>query len=219
VREIKDIALRHLTTEGAAAISLRAIAREMGMTAGAIYGYFDTRDALVDALVTEVYGSVADRLEVARDGAGEGGPAAAILAVGDAYRRWAIASPQEFRLIYGDAVPGYTAASGTATVAEQRACAVLTSLIAAAWPKARRRHADEAFSWADFTPGFAALVRAHDPELPPAAVALALRLWGRLHGLVALEVYGHLGPQTLDAAKLFRHELLDLLATLGLSAP
>ncbi|MEV0041402.1 TetR/AcrR family transcriptional regulator, partial [Streptomyces sp. NPDC050804] len=63
--EIKAVALRHMATGGAAAISLRAIARDMGMTAGAIYSYYDTRDALINALITDVYNSLADTLEAA----------------------------------------------------------------------------------------------------------------------------------------------------------
>lgn len=60
------------------------------------------------------------------------------------------------------------------------------------------------------------LVRAGFPGLPPAAVALTLRVWGRMHGLVALEVYGHLRSQILDGAKIFEAEMLDLATELGL---
>lgn len=62
------------------------------------------------------------------------------------------------------------------------------------------------------------MVQERFPGLPPAAVALALRVWGRLHGLVSLEVYGHLRHQTLDPGKVYRAEMLDLLASLGLAA-
>jgi hypothetical protein len=58
-------------------------------------------------------------------------------------------------------------------------------------------------------------VRRDFPDLPPAAVALALRMWGRMHGLVALEVYGHLRGQTTDPAKLYEAELSDLVRSLG----
>jgi AcrR family transcriptional regulator len=192
----------------------------MGMTAGAIYGYFETRDALISALIADVYGAVADAQEGARDAVPADDPAGRVLAVADAYRDWAVAHPEEFRLIYGDAVPGYQPPEGGAAAdAEHRACAVLTGLVAAAWPHAEARQSDGAFAWSDFDDGFLALVREQNPDLPPAAVALALRVWGRMHGLVALEVYGHLHPQVQDAAKLYRAEMLDLTRGLGLEPP
>ncbi len=54
------------------------------------------------------------------------------------------------------------------------------------------------------------------PDLPPAAVALALRIWGHLHGLVSLEVYGHMRNQTTSPEKLFREELAQLIQALGI---
>jgi AcrR family transcriptional regulator len=216
-REIKAIALEQMAADGPSAISLRAIARQMGMTAGAIYGYFKTRDVLISALIADVYGAVADAQEAARDAVPADDPAGRLLAVAHAYRDWAIGHPEEFRLIYGDAVAGYEPPEGgAATDAEHRACAVLTGLVAAAWPRAEPRQRGGKFAWSDFDEGFIAVIREQFPDLPPAAVALALRIWGRMHGLVALEVYGHLHPQVRDAAKLYRAEMLDLTRALGL---
>jgi hypothetical protein len=78
-------------------------------------------------------------------------------------------------------------------------------------------HGHSLHTWSDFDPGFSALVRDAFPDLPAAAVALSLRVWGRMHGLVSLEVYGHLQPQSLDPAKLYLEEMLDLAASLGLA--
>src|SRR5882757_3107610 len=105
--EIKSIALTLLSTNGADAVSLRAIAREMGMTAGAIYSYYANRDELITALITDVYGALADVMEAAYETVPAGEPGRRVLAVGQAYRQWALANPEEFRLIYGDPVPGY----------------------------------------------------------------------------------------------------------------
>ena len=63
------------------------------------------------------------------------------------------------------------------------------------------------------------MCRQADVALPPAAVALHLRIWGRVHGPVALEVYGHLRPLVADAARLYRDELLDIIGSLGLPPP
>lgn len=218
-QEIKTIALKHMAENGTAAVSLRAIAREMGMTAGAIYSYYDTRDDLITALIADVYNSLAATLEEAIAAAPQG-PVAQVMAYGQAYRSWAVANPQEFRLVYGDPVPDYQVpACGAAAEAEHRACTVLTGVVATAWPWAQRLHADDNYDWSDYDRDFAMMVRQSFPDLHPAAAALALRLWGRLHGLVSLEIYGHLRPQIQDPEKLYHAELVDLTHLLGLTAP
>ncbi|NUU20311.1 MAG: TetR/AcrR family transcriptional regulator [Streptomycetaceae bacterium] len=219
-REIKAIALRHVAEGGPDAISLRAIARDMGMTAGAIYSYFATRDDLVTTLINDLYASLMDTLDAALAAAPPGDPAARILAWGQAFRTWSLANREGFRLIYGDGVSGYQVPEGgAAPELEHRACTVLTGLVADAWPHAAPAHADDTYTWDDIGPALATAARAEYPELPPAAVALALRVWGRTHGLVSLEVYGHLTHQIHDPARLYRAELCDLIRSLGLTPP
>ncbi|MFI0986960.1 TetR/AcrR family transcriptional regulator [Streptomyces exfoliatus] len=218
--EIKDTALRLMASGGPDAITLRAIAREMGMTANAIYGYFATRDDLVTTLIDDVYSALADDVDAAWAKAPAGDPAARVLAWARAFRAWALANPEGFRLVYGDPVPGYRAPDGgPAPDAARRVCTGLTALAAAAWPHAEALYRDSAFTWSDFDAGLLDKVRPAFPELPPAAVALALRIWGHLHGLVALEVYGHLGRQTASPDKLFQEELAQLVRTLGVPLP
>ena len=148
--EIKTIALKHLTAGGAEAVSLRAIAREMGMTASAIYSYFDTRDDLITALIADSYASLAGVMEAAGAGGSDTGAADRILAVATAYRQWAISHPEEFRLIYGDPVAGYQAPEDDAVrEAEDRACAVLLRLVETGWP-VPEHPAAEPYDWADF---------------------------------------------------------------------
>ncbi|MEQ0559931.1 TetR/AcrR family transcriptional regulator [Amycolatopsis sp. NEAU-NG30] len=218
--EIKRVALELMASGGPGSITLRAIAREMGMTANAIYGYFATRDDLLTALIKDVYTELADTLEAARDALPEADAAGRILAWAHAFRDWALAHPQGFRLIYGDPVPGYQAPEGgAAPEAEHRVCAGLTGLAAGAWPEASGRYTDDSFDWTDFDEKLAGEVRAEFPGLPPAAVALALRIWGHLHGLVSLEVLGHLRAQTTNPAKLYRNEIARLISSLGLTPP
>ncbi len=219
VQEIKTIALKHMAAGGAATLSLRAIAREMGMTAGALYSYYDTRDDLITALIADVYSILAEVLDAARTTRPAEDPGGQLLAVGLAYRQWAINNPGEFQLVYGDPIPGYQVPQGgAASFAERQACGVLLKIVAVAWPRADLGWAADDYQWSDFEPGFLSMVRERFPELPPSAVALSLRIWGRLHGLIALEVYGHLRPQVLNPAKLYHTELLDLTRALGASA-
>lgn len=216
ITEIKRVALALLTEGGPDAVSLRAIAREMRMTPGALYSYYATRDDLITALTGDMYTSLVDQAESARDAHPVDAPAARLVGWGEAFRSWAVGHPAGFRLVYGDPVRGYRVPEGgAAPEAASRACAGLTGLVAAAWPL-KDAEAAEDYDWDDFDPGLAALVKATFPDLPPAAVALALRVWGRMHGLVALEIYGHLRPQAKDPARLYRAELRDLARSLGL---
>ncbi|WP_327678745.1 TetR/AcrR family transcriptional regulator [Kitasatospora sp. NBC_00458] len=241
--EIKGVALALMAAGGPDAITLRAIAREMGMTANAIYGYFATRDDLVTALIDDVYTALADAVDAAWAATPIEQPATRIRAWAHAFRSWALGNPEGFRLIYGDPVPGYRAPEGGAAPdAAHRVCTGLAGLADAAWPHAGHLHentgfappaADPAaapatdsatadapgFDWSDFDPGLLAKVRPAYPDLPPAGVALALRLWGSLHGMVSLEIYGHLSRQTTSPDKLFDQELGALVRSLGLTVP
>lgn len=117
----------------------------------------------------------------------------------------------------GDPVPGYQAPEGGAAPdAAHRVCTGIAALADAAWPHTGRLHARSDFQWSDFDAGLLGKVRPAFPELPPAGVALALRIWGHLHGLVSLEIYGHLRTQTVNPGKLFHEELAQLVRSLGI---
>lgn len=108
---------------------------------------------------------------------------------------------------------------GAAPDAEHRVCAGLTGLAAGAWPHAEKHYADNGFEWSDFDPKLVGEVKTEFPNLPPAAVAIALRIWGHLHGLVSLEILGHLRSQTTHPAKLYHNEIRHLIRSLGLNPP
>nr|WP_225954490.1 TetR/AcrR family transcriptional regulator [Kibdelosporangium phytohabitans] len=207
--EITGIALRQMADEGPGAISLRGIAREMGMTARAIYSYFATRDDLITALIRDVGQSLADALEAARDAAST--PQDKLLAWGYALREWALANPQGFRLVYGDPVPGYQPPSDENPVeqAARRICGGLNHLVANAC-----RPRDAEFAWTDFPAGYADRIK-DVPGMSPDAAVLALRVWGRMHGLVTLEVFGHMGSVVSDPAAVYRAEMTDIVRSLA----
>lgn len=110
-QDLLAAARRHLATDGPAQLSLRAIARELGVASSAVYRYVDSRDALLTALIVEAYDAAGEACERALDaavarGAGAG---AAWLDVARAFRAWALAHPHQFSLVYGTPVPGYAA--------------------------------------------------------------------------------------------------------------
>src|SRR5262244_3234056 len=136
IREITEIARRQLATDGAAGLSLRAVARELGMVSSAIYRYFPSRDELLTALIIEAY----DALGGAAEAASARPPPADVRgrwrAACHAVRDWALAHPHEYALIYGSPVPGYQAPQATIAPAI-RVARVIGGLLADAWRETR----------------------------------------------------------------------------------
>ncbi|WTX00227.1 WHG domain-containing protein [Streptomycetaceae bacterium NBC_01309] len=114
-------------------------------------------------------------------------------------------------------MPGYQPPEdGPVDRSARRVCRDLTALVAAAWPQARH-HQPEDTSWSDLHPDYVAKIQKDLPGVPPAAAALALRVWGRMHGLVALEIDGHIHPVAGNPSALHHAEMLDLVRSLGLT--
>lgn len=112
IAEIKEIARRHLLEGGQNAVSLRAVARDMGMTAPALYRYFPSVASLLSALTADIYDEVRLELEAARDREPDAGPLDRLEAVSKAFRAWAIGHPVEFSLVFGSPVPAFDAPHG-----------------------------------------------------------------------------------------------------------
>ena len=215
--EIRDTARRQLAATGAAGLSLRAVAREMGLTAPALYRYFDDRDALLTALIVDAYTSLVEALEAARDAQPADRGAERLAAACLAYRQWGLDAPHDFALVFGSPVPGYEAPEdGPTREAGARFGQLCLELFAAAGggqaddppPSALRGQAlDRALALAAEACGVA---------LEPGPMQLFLSSWGRLHGLISLEVFGHLHWVGMpDPAALFRAEVADLLRRIG----
>lgn len=129
-RVIKDTAGRHVATAGAAALSLRAVARELGLVSSALYRYYPSRDALLTALIVEAYDAVGAAAETADDPDLPAGHR--WLAVCRAVRAWAHAHPHEWALVYGSPVPGYAAPQETVASATRLARVMAAVVLAAA---------------------------------------------------------------------------------------
>ena len=112
-REIVDTARRHLVTEGASGLSLRAVARDLGMVSSAIYRYFPSRDDLLTQLIIDAYNALGDAVDTAEASLARDDFLGRWMAVCHATRDWALAHPQEWALIYGSPVPGYAAPEDT----------------------------------------------------------------------------------------------------------
>ncbi len=184
--EIKDRARAQMESEGAAALSLRAIAREMGMTAPAIYRYFPSRDDLVTALIVDAYHSLADALDEADAPFDRDDLNGRLFAIARAYRAWAFAHRAEYSLIFGTPIISYHAPYEVTKPAAYRATVPLVDVIMRA---VRRADADPGQN-SDMYTGLSAL----DDDVRHAVIAT----WATMHGLVSLELFGH--AEKIEAA-------------------
>src|SRR5215831_16562943 len=128
-REIKEEARRQLAEVGGNGLSLRAVARELGMVSSALYRYYPSRDDLLTALIIDAYNAIGAAAEAGVGAARAGAPARETWAAAcRAIRAWAVANPHEYALIYGSPVPGYRAPPDTVPPAT-RSVAVLAGLL------------------------------------------------------------------------------------------
>ena len=189
--EIKAVARRHLAEQGSAALSLRAVAREVGMVSSAVYRYFPSRDDLLTALIIDAYDAVGTAAETALAAHRRRATAQRWLGVCQAIRAWALAHPHEYALIYGSPVPGYAAPQDTIDPAARVALALLQIVVdgvesgeiieGAPMTIPRAVHAD-----------FAQLSAAAAPGVPDTVLSRALLAWSQLFGSISLEMFGHL---------------------------
>jgi len=188
-REIKQEARRQLAAHGAQGLSLRAVARELGMVSSAIYRYFPSRDELLTALIIEAY----DALGAAAEAASAGPPPADVRgrwrAACHAVRDWALAHPHEYALIYGSPVPGYQAPRDTVAPAT-RAVRVLGDLLAGAGPEMRDVAGPAPALPPELARQSALVADAIAPGVPPAVIARALTAWTQLFGMISFELFG-----------------------------
>ncbi len=188
IAEIKEAALDQIASGGAASLSIRGVARAIGMSPAGLYRYYRGLHDLLTDLIADAYGDLADAVSEAA--AQPGTHRQRLRAAMVAYRRWAVSQPHRFLLVFGTPVPGYAAPEGGETVEPVlRMGRAFFTVAVEAWragvltPPARFREPEtsEVELAEELAPGF-----------PPEAVALLLGSWGHFHGLVTLELLGHL---------------------------
>jgi AcrR family transcriptional regulator len=215
--QIIELGRRHLVTEGAAGLSLRAIARDLGMVSSAVYRYVASRDDLLTLLLVDAYSELADAVDGARAAPGESWRDQ-LHAMAHAARAWAIDQPARWALLYGSPVPGYqaprerTVGPGTRVVgalfeaigAGISAGDIPRSSIAAAQP---------------LSSDFNRLRQEFEFAGDDSAVAKCFLLWAGLVGAISLEVFGQYGADTLtEPGAVFDTQvrlLIDMLSRSG----
>jgi AcrR family transcriptional regulator len=200
VREIKAAALEQLAEGGPGGLSLRGVARAVGMTVQSLYHYFDSRDALLTALVIDGHQALGAAVKDAAD-ASRGRPhAERLFAASNAYRHWALANRPSFLLLYGTPVPGYEPPPREQVIGAAVSLATpFIDVVFDGWTPAQ-------LAAIPVQPGAERLAEAETGKLPLPLGALALfyELRSRMHGLVMLELVGHLAPMNDYGEDLFR---------------
>jgi AcrR family transcriptional regulator len=231
--EIKEEARRQLAAEGAQRLSLRAVARELGMVSSALYRYFPSRDDLLTALIIDAYDSLGSAAEAAAAEAAvpasapQAEPRAQWRACCSAVRAWALENPHEYALIYGSPVPGYQAPPETIGPAARVPMAI-GAVLAAAW---RQDHAAghnpdgaAAGRWpaaGDALPGQLAaqaqIVADHiAPGVPAPVLARTMIAWTQLFGMLSFELFGQLVGSADPADDFFGYAVERMADLVGL---
>jgi AcrR family transcriptional regulator len=223
-REIRDAGRRQLALQGSAGLSLRAIAREMGMVSSAIYRYYPSRDELLTALITDAYESMGRAATEAESALDRSDTLGRWLATATAVRLWALAAPQEWALIYGSPVPGYQAPTDTIDPAAVLPLLII-GIVGDAHPAVTSEPATQLPSpvFPVSTP-MPASVRS---ELEALAAELGQSLavewlaptamaWTQLVGSVSFELFGHLHNVIDDYPAYFEFQMREIGARLNL---
>lgn len=195
--QIIEVGRRHLVTDGAAGLSLRAIAREIGVVSSAVYRYVASRDDLLTLLLVDAYTELADTVDAAAETVSDDW-AARLVAMAHAARSWAVGQPARWALLYGSPVPGYRAPADLTVGPGTRVVGALFAVVAdgiraGAVPNpegAAPQSVSEDLAGVRAEFGFAG----GDPVL-----LQCFLVWATLVGAISLEVFGQYGPDTLSA--------------------
>ena len=217
--EIKAAARQQMAAHGTAGLSLRGIAREMSITAPAIYNYFPRLEDLITALIVDAFTALADAMDAAEAAAPSERAYDKIMALCLAYREWAIAHPTVFQLIYGNPIPGYRAPEElTLPLARRPFLGLFRCFMRAHLSGELTIPAEYQTVPPVMTEGIAAWRRASGIEMPDALLGLLMSGWARIHGAVLLELFGHLEPLVGKGGAFYRYELEAFARRLGLES-
>lgn len=223
VEDILEVARRLLAT-GEEELSLRAVARAVGLTAPAIYRYFASYDVLVNVLVARLYDELVATMAQAGDAADPDDVAAQLVASSRAFRSWALDHPREFGAIFANPVQQPRHHHSDADLddpcvqAGHRFGAYFGQLFVRLWHERGFPAPDPATIEPTILAQLQEAKAYVAPSLPPEALWVFVRQWARLYGAVTMEVFGHLRWAMDDTEAFFTAMLRESLAELGLPA-
>lgn len=216
LEEIRATAWKQIGETGAGSLSLRAIAREMGMTAPALYRYYKDRDALVTALLVDAFTAFSDALEAARDSQAVDDHAGRFRAMCKAYFTWAAQNPQRYALLFGTPVPGYLFAEELGPVA-QRSFLVLQGVIGEAHVAGKITGELAVLRLPTRLKSQYEMLKKMGMPYTPMVTHLALSVWSMVHGITSLYLHHYLtGFLQQDVEAFVDLEIEKIARTLGL---
>lgn len=220
MEDITRIGREHLTLHGAAALSLRAIARELGLVSSAVYRYVKSRDELLTLLVVDAYTELGDKVDYAVSQAPASDSSAKFLALARAVRTWAVSEPARYALLFGSPVPGYHAPAEQTTGPGTRVIRALVRIYDDAYRTGGGASVlpDIPLAPAGRLPGDLAGIREEmGLDADDALIVRGTLVWAALFGIVSFEVFGQYGAGTFsDPEELFEQHLLILRGVVGL---
>ena len=217
MRDIVRIGRVHLATEGAAALSLRAVARDLGLVSSAVYRYVASRDELLTLLVIDGYDELGDAVDAAVARVARADHVGRMNALGRAVRAWALAEPATYALLFGSPVPGYEAPAERTTGPGIRVVRRLVEVWEDAWVDGAVAQPDEPVAPRRLARDLARVRRDFGLTVPDALVARGMFAWAGLFGCVSFEVFGQYGADTFaDPKDIFELHLAALVEAVGL---
>lgn len=212
--EIKEIARQHMTTNGAATLSLNAIAREMEMSTPALYRYFPSRDDLITALVTDAQRGLADSLLEAVSAYPEEDVGNRLYIACLQYRRWAIANPLEYQLIFGNPIPEYVCPPEVIIATGVTVFGIFLQLIQTAYEQGVLRPQPHMVA---VPSGLEIGIRSQvDGNLyDPAVAYIGIEGWAKMHGLIMLEMLHHFTEIINEPALYYQNEIKAMMVHNG----
>lgn len=216
VRDLVRVGREQLASVLPADLSLRAVARELGVTPSALYRYVRDRDALLTLLIIDAYDELADEVDAALAAAADQDHQHRLDAGVLALRAWALREPSRFALLYGTPVPGYRAPGDQTLAPGIRVIAALAAVFESAWRAGVLRPIETALpaGVAEFAEQ---LRRDHGIEMPAANVARAYGFWSAVVGAVLFETFGQYGADLASHRDEFlSFHVAGLAGTVGL---
>jgi len=211
---IVELGRRHLVDRGAAGLSLRAIARDLGMVSSAVYRYVSSRDELLNLLLVDSYSDLANAVDRARDAVTDPW-SEDVSAIARATRRWAVAHPAQWALLYGSPVPGYHAPPERTSAVGTRVVRAIFDAIAAGIVAGDIRLTDTVAPQ-PMSSDFERIRQLFGFPGDDSVVAKCFLFWAGVLGAISLEVFGQYGVDTLtDPEAVFETQLrllVDILA-------
>ncbi|WP_280262447.1 TetR/AcrR family transcriptional regulator [Nocardia abscessus] len=220
LEEIHEAARKLLVEQGSAAVTINAVAREVGMSGPSLYHYYPGHDALVGAVTADFFDELAAAMKQVRDAHADAPIGERIVAVCRAMRAWAITHPAEFGWIFAAPItPLNRRPDSERHRAGLRFERVLLDLTIELWRTRPFPVPDPADLPPSLREQLTAYSAAIDEQLPPEAAHVFLSCWIRLYGLLCMEVLHQLDFAYSDLEPVYEECLRDLTCILGLTLP